>query len=72
MRPAADLYLDKRKPSYIGGILEMANRRLYPHWGKLTTALRTGQPQGEAGPEETIPSPRSTLIPTGSRVSCAP
>ena len=48
--PATDLYLDKRKPSYIGGLLEMANRRLYGHWSKLTTALRTGQPQGEAGP----------------------
>jgi SAM-dependent methyltransferase len=49
--PAADLYLDKHKPSYIGGILEMANRRLYEHWSKLTTALRTGQPQAEAGPD---------------------
>jgi SAM-dependent methyltransferase/predicted transcriptional regulator len=49
--PAADLYLDKHKPSYIGGILEMANRRLYGHWSKLTTALRTGQPQAEAGPD---------------------
>lgn len=46
--PATDLYLDKRKPSYIGGILEMANRRLYPFWGSLTTALKTGQPQNEA------------------------
>ena len=48
--PSTDLFLDKRKPSYIGGILEMANRRLFPTWSKLTTALRTGQPQGEAGP----------------------
>src|SRR6185312_12578409 len=39
------------KPSYVGGILEMANRRLYGHWSKLTAALRTGQPQAEAGPE---------------------
>src|SRR5271154_7136744 len=46
--PSTDLFLDKRKPSYIGGILEMANHRLYPFWGKLTTALRTGQPQNEA------------------------
>ena len=30
-----DLFLDKRKPSYIGGILEMANHRLYPFWAKL-------------------------------------
>lgn len=56
--PATGLFLDKHKPSYIGGILEMANRRLYLHWGKLTTALRTGQPQGEGGPgdEETFAS----------------
>lgn len=46
--PPADLFLDKRKPSYIGGILEMANARLYPFWGQLTTALRTGLPQNEA------------------------
>jgi hypothetical protein len=45
--PSTDVFLDKRKPSYIGGILEMANRRLYLHWSKLTTALRTGLPQGE-------------------------
>lgn len=43
-----DAFLDKAKPSYIGGILEMANRRLYPYWGALTTALRTGEPQNEA------------------------
>jgi hypothetical protein len=46
--PATDLFLDKRKPSYIGGMLEMANHRLYPFWGNLTTALRTGQPQNES------------------------
>ena len=46
--PATDLFLDKRKPSYIGGMLEMANHRLYPFWGHLTEALRTGQPQNEA------------------------
>jgi hypothetical protein len=41
------LFLDRKKPSYIGGILEMANKRLYPYWGHLTEALRTGQPQNE-------------------------
>ena len=45
--PATDLFLDKRKPSYVGGFLEMASLRLYPFWGKLTTALRTGLPQNE-------------------------
>ena len=46
--PAADLFLDKRKQSYIGGILEMANQRLYGHWSHLTEALRTGKPQNES------------------------
>jgi hypothetical protein len=44
---STDLFLDKHKPSYIGGILEMANARLYPFWGGLTNALRTGLPQNE-------------------------
>ena len=45
--PEADLFLDRLKPSYLGGMLEMANARLYPFWGHLTEALRTGQPQNE-------------------------
>ncbi len=28
--PETDLFLDRAKPSYVGGILEMANARLYP------------------------------------------
>jgi precorrin-6B methylase 2 len=46
--PSTELFLDKHKPSYIGGILEMANHRLYRFWGGLTEALRTGQLQNEA------------------------
>lgn len=46
--PSTDYFLDKHKPSYMGGMLEMANKRLFGHWNKLTTALRTGQPQNEA------------------------
>ena len=45
--PDTDLYLDRAKPSYLGGMLEMANARLYPFWGSLTEALRTGRPQNE-------------------------
>jgi SAM-dependent methyltransferase len=45
---ATDRYLDRGKPSYIGGMLEMANARLYPFWGRLTEALHTGTPQNEA------------------------
>jgi hypothetical protein len=46
--PATDAFLDKHKPAYIGGMLEMANQRLYGFWGHLTEALRTGLPQNEA------------------------
>ena len=38
-----DTFLDKAKPAYIGGLLEMANTRLYGFWGSLTEALRTGE-----------------------------
>jgi O-methyltransferase domain/Dimerisation domain len=45
--PETALFLDKAKPSYVGGILEMANHRLYKFWDNLTEALRTGGPQNE-------------------------
>jgi precorrin-6B methylase 2/predicted transcriptional regulator len=44
---ATNLYLDRHKPTYIGGILEMCNHRLYPFWSHLTEGLRTGRPQNE-------------------------
>lgn len=43
-----DTFLDAAKPSYIGGFLIMTSLRLYPTWGGLTEALRTGKPQSEA------------------------
>ena len=46
--PETDLFLDKKKPSYIGGILEMANHRLFGFWNHLTEALRTSLPQNES------------------------
>jgi hypothetical protein len=45
--PETGLFLDKAKPSYIGGILEMASHRLFGFWNHLTEALRTGLPQNE-------------------------
>lgn len=44
---ATDMFLDRSKLSYLGGLLEMANERLYPFWGTLTEGLRTGLPQNE-------------------------
>src|SRR3954465_3197181 len=45
--PDTAAFLDKRSPMYIGGVLEMANARLYGFWGDLTEAPQTGQPQNE-------------------------
>ena len=41
------MFLHANSPHYIGGILEMANARLYGFWGGLTEALQTGEPQNE-------------------------
>lgn len=49
--PETALFLDKAKPSYLGGILEMASRRLYGFWDRLIPALRSGEPQNEARQE---------------------
>lgn len=45
---ATDLYLDRDKAGYVGGLLEMANARLYSSWGLLTEALKTGRNQNES------------------------
>lgn len=45
--PETAAFLDEAQPGYIGGMLKMANHRLYPYWGRLTEALRSGQPQNE-------------------------
>jgi len=63
-------FLDRSKPGYIGGLLEMANTRLYPYWGSLTEAVRTGQPRMRWRGERTS-SPSSTRTPTGWPSSCA-
>jgi hypothetical protein len=44
----AEIFLDKKKPSYVGGIVEMMNNRLYQFWGNLGEGLKTGECQNEA------------------------
>jgi hypothetical protein len=41
------LFLNKNSPQYVGGMLEMADDRLYGAWGNLEEGLRTGQQQNE-------------------------
>lgn len=45
--PETALFLDRASPAFMGGFLEMANARLYPFWGDLTEALKTGKAQNE-------------------------
>jgi len=42
-----DLYLDRNKPTYVGGAFEGAMTRTYALWGSLTAALQTGKPQSD-------------------------
>lgn len=51
--PDSDHFLDQNKRGYIGGILEMANDRLYPFWSDLEEALGTGNPQNEIKHKDT-------------------
>ena len=45
--PSTAAFLDKKSPTYIGGLPEMLNARLFGFWNHLGTALKTGQPQNE-------------------------
>ena len=45
--PETGTFLSKKRPSYIGGLPEMLNSRLFRFWADLGTALRTGKPQNE-------------------------
>jgi 2-polyprenyl-3-methyl-5-hydroxy-6-metoxy-1,4-benzoquinol methylase len=40
-------FLVEGKSTYIGGLLKMANHRLYGFWGTLEEGLKTGMPQNE-------------------------
>lgn len=46
--PDTDMFLDKNKKTYLGGMLEMANNRLYTFWNTLEEGLVTGKPQNES------------------------
>ncbi len=45
--PETRAFLCKDQPSYIGGMPEMLNDRLFGFWNDLETALKTGKPQNE-------------------------
>jgi hypothetical protein len=45
--PETAAFLDRKSPTYIGGMPEMMNARLFGFWNHLGEALKTGQPQTE-------------------------
>ena len=72
--PEADLFLDEAKPTYIGGLLMMLSTRLYPAWGRLTDALRSGRAQVEtadgADPYATLYADPERLARFAQAMSC--
>src|SRR5947208_4430520 len=42
--PLSEAFLVRGKPYYFGGFVQMADKRLYAGWSKLTEALRTNRP----------------------------
>ncbi len=48
------VFLDRAKPSYAGGLMELSSKRLYDLWSGLDDLLRTGRPgaQEERGDNE--------------------
>jgi len=55
--PGADRFLVSELPSYVGGFLLRSNRNLYPAWGRLTEALRSGDPQAAGSFDDVIADP---------------
>ncbi|WP_116198868.1 methyltransferase [Amycolatopsis circi] len=51
-------YLVRDTAGYVGGFLHRANNNLYPAWGKLTDALRTGKPQAVGDYEQVVSNPQ--------------
>jgi precorrin-6B methylase 2 len=62
-------FLDRNKPSYIGGLLEMCNDRLYSFWGTLEEGLKTGRPQNEVKTEGVSNNPFDSFYSNPERLT---
>ncbi|MCF6470012.1 methyltransferase domain-containing protein [Nonomuraea sp. MG754425] len=56
--PGAEQYLVREQPTYIGGFMRRANDNLYPAYGKLSDALRTGLPQAQGDFDDVLANPK--------------
>jgi SAM-dependent methyltransferase len=55
--PGAGRHLVRGADGYIGGFLERSNNNLYPAWGRLADALRTGEQQSGSDFETVLGDP---------------
>ena len=55
--PDADRFLVQGAQSYVGGFVQRSGRNLYPAWGRLTEALRTGDQQSGSSFEAVLDNP---------------
>lgn len=62
--PVTQRFFVRGADTYAGGFLEGAGATLYPAWGGLTTALRTGQPQagGDFAAMLAVPAARRAYV----------
>ncbi|MEO1091632.1 MAG: methyltransferase [Pseudomonadota bacterium] len=51
--PTTAAFLDRNQPSYVGGIIELWERRNYRFWADFTEAVQTGKAQNETKRAET-------------------
>lgn len=54
----ADHYLVRGQQIFVGDFLQRTDHYLYPAWGKLADALRTGKPQGTGSFSDVINDPQ--------------
>lgn len=66
--PATDAYLDRNKPTYVGGLFEMMNARLYRIWAASPPRYAPAAPKMRPRTEKTS-SAISTPIQNGSKGS---
>ena len=66
---ATATFLDKASPTYIGGILEMSNARLYPFWGISPRRCGPESLRTRSSTPASRCSTSSTPTPTGSSSS---
>jgi hypothetical protein len=64
--PETAAFLDKKSPTYIGGMPEMLNARLFGFWNHLGTALKTGKPQSEIKVNGVDDLPKADVVVMGN------